>query len=107
MILSRILWLCSQGSDGYPHPLGQNILFLFFDIMNISNLLAWEFDCLKCRVFAEDLAQSSWETKLGEAWEEDIKWERRRCNCFLRHYRASDPRVNLAGNLIRSLGLVP
>jgi hypothetical protein len=41
---------------------------------NIGDLLASEFDFLKNRVFSEDVAEGSWETKFGEAWQEDFEW---------------------------------
>jgi hypothetical protein len=49
-------------------------MFPFCDIMNISNPLAWEFDFSKSRVFVEDLAQSSEDTKFGKVRSEDIEW---------------------------------
>jgi hypothetical protein len=45
----------------------RNVLFHFYDITNIKNLLAPELELLESRVFAEDLAQSSWDTKFCEA----------------------------------------
>jgi hypothetical protein len=52
----------------------RNLVFPFCDIMNISNLLGSEFNFLKSRAFTGDLAESSWDTKFGEAWSEDIEW---------------------------------
>jgi hypothetical protein len=46
----------------------QNVVFPFYDITNINNLLASRLELLESRVFAEDLAQTSWDTKLGSAW---------------------------------------
>jgi hypothetical protein len=43
----------------------RNIMFLFCDITNINNLLSSEFNFFKSGVFAEDLAQSSWDTTFG------------------------------------------
>jgi hypothetical protein len=51
-----------------------NLVFPFCDIMKISNLLASKLDLLERRVFAEDLAQRSWDKKFCEAWEEDLEW---------------------------------
>jgi hypothetical protein len=45
----------------------RNIMFPFCDVINISNLLASEFDFLKGRVFAEDLAQNSCDREFSEA----------------------------------------
>jgi hypothetical protein len=42
-----------------------NVVFPFCDIANIKNLLASELELLESRVFAEDFAQTSWDTKLG------------------------------------------
>jgi hypothetical protein len=51
--------------------------------VTITNLLASELELLESRVFAEDFAQTSWDTKLGSAWEEDLEWSGRRCGCSL------------------------
>jgi hypothetical protein len=50
------------------------MVFPFCDITNISNVLApeleleLELELLESRVFVEDLAQTSWDAKLGSAW---------------------------------------
>jgi hypothetical protein len=51
-----------------------NIVLRFCDIANIGNLLAWEFDVLKIRIFSEDVTDGSWDIKLEEAWREDFEW---------------------------------
>jgi hypothetical protein len=43
----------------------RNVVFPFSDITNINNLLASELELLESRDFADDLAQTSWDAKLG------------------------------------------
>jgi hypothetical protein len=47
----------------------RSVVFPFSDITNINNLLASELELPESHVFAEDLAQISWDGKLGEASE--------------------------------------
>jgi hypothetical protein len=56
-----------------------NIVLRVCDIANIGDLLASEFDVLKNRAFSEDLTEGSWDTKFGDAWQENFAWSRRRC----------------------------
>jgi hypothetical protein len=53
-----------------------NIVLRFCDIATIGDLLASEFDFLNNRVFSEDVTEGSWDTKFGEAWQEDFEWYR-------------------------------
>jgi hypothetical protein len=46
----------------------RNLVFPFCDITNTKDLLGLELELLESRVFAEDLAQISWDAKLGQAW---------------------------------------
>jgi hypothetical protein len=46
-------------------------------------VLAPELELLENCVFAEDLAQTSWDAKLGQACSEDLEWSGWRCACSL------------------------
>jgi hypothetical protein len=53
-----------------PHQLidrNRNVVLPFGEITNINNVLASKLELLESRVFAEDLAQVSWDAKLGDA----------------------------------------
>jgi hypothetical protein len=50
-----------------------DIVLRFGDIANIGDLLASEFDLLRNCAFSEDDTEDSWNTKFGEAWQEDFE----------------------------------
>jgi hypothetical protein len=83
-----------------------NIVLRFCDIANIGDLLASEFDLLKNRVFSEDVTEGSWDTKFGEAWQEDFQWWCERCGRSVRPYHRGDLTVEFSASEIKCFGLL-